>query len=78
MTEQGVDVDVLDRRELRAGFEGRAVGDEGGFAPDLDSNEDAIKLLIEAVEKAGYAPGDDLAIALEAKARALHFCLGAT
>ncbi len=42
-----------------------AVGDEGGFAPDLDSNEDAIKLLIEAIEKAGYRPGEDLAIALD-------------
>jgi len=42
-----------------------AVGDEGGFAPDLDSNEDAIKLLIEAIEKAGYTPGDDLGIALD-------------
>ncbi|MGI9644508.1 MAG: phosphopyruvate hydratase [Ilumatobacteraceae bacterium] len=42
-----------------------AVGDEGGFAPDLDSNEDAIKLLMEAVEKAGYTPGDDIAIALD-------------
>jgi enolase len=42
-----------------------AVGDEGGFAPDLDSNEDAIKLLVEAIEKAGYTPGDDLAIALD-------------
>ncbi len=42
-----------------------AVGDEGGFAPDLDSNEDAIKLLLEAVEAAGYTPGDDIAIALD-------------
>jgi len=42
-----------------------AVGDEGGFAPDLDSNEDAIKLLIEAIETAGYTPGDDIAIALD-------------
>jgi enolase len=42
-----------------------AVGDEGGFAPDLDSNEDAIKLLMEAIEAAGYAPGDDIAIALD-------------
>ncbi len=42
-----------------------AVGDEGGFAPDLDSNEDAIKLLVEAIETAGYAPGDDIAIALD-------------
>ncbi|MDJ0768857.1 MAG: phosphopyruvate hydratase [Ilumatobacter sp.] len=42
-----------------------AVGDEGGFAPDLDSNEDAIKLLIEAIEAAGFSPGDDIAIALD-------------
>ncbi|MBK9180544.1 MAG: phosphopyruvate hydratase [Acidimicrobiales bacterium] len=42
-----------------------AVGDEGGFAPDLASNEDAIRVLIEAIEQAGYAPGDDIAIALD-------------
>jgi len=42
-----------------------AVGDEGGFAPDLATNEDAITLLLEAVEQAGYTPGDDIAIALD-------------
>ncbi len=42
-----------------------AVGDEGGFAPNLDSNEDAIKVLVEAIEKAGFTPGDDIAIALD-------------
>jgi enolase len=42
-----------------------AVGDEGGFAPDLDSNEDAIKLLIEAIAAAGFTPGDEIAIALD-------------
>jgi enolase len=42
-----------------------AVGDEGGFAPDLATNEDAIKLLLEAVDQAGYTPGDDIAIALD-------------
>ena len=42
-----------------------AVGDEGGFAPDLDSNEAALKALIEGIEAAGYRPGDDLAIALD-------------
>ena len=42
-----------------------AVGDEGGFAPDLASNEDAIKILVEAIEKAGYAPGEEIAIALD-------------
>ena len=42
-----------------------AVGDEGGFAPDLDSNEDALKTLITAIEAAGYTPGDQVAIALD-------------
>ena len=42
-----------------------AVGDEGGFAPDLASNEDALKLLVEAIEKAGLRPGDDIAITLD-------------
>ena len=42
-----------------------AVGDEGGFAPNLASNEDAIKALMEAIEKAGYTPGKQIAIALD-------------
>jgi len=42
-----------------------AVGDEGGFAPDLDSNEDAIRLLVEAIESAGFTPGADIAISLD-------------
>jgi enolase len=42
-----------------------AVGDEGGFAPNLASNEDAIKALMEAIEKAGYTPGEQIAIALD-------------
>jgi len=42
-----------------------AVGDEGGFAPDLGTNEDAVKLLVEAIEKAGRVPGDEIAIALD-------------
>ncbi|MEY4252036.1 MAG: enolase, partial [Actinomycetota bacterium] len=42
-----------------------AVGDEGGFAPNLSSNEEAVKVLVEAIEKAGYAPGTDIAIALD-------------
>jgi len=41
------------------------VGDEGGFAPQLASNEDALKLIVEAINKAGYAPGRDVAIALD-------------
>ena len=42
-----------------------AVGDEGGFAPDLPSNEEALKLLLQAVEKAGYEPGKQIAFALD-------------
>ncbi len=42
-----------------------AVGDEGGFAPNLDSNEEAIRVLVEAITKAGFTPGDDIAIALD-------------
>src|SRR5687768_17533939 len=42
-----------------------AVGDEGGFAPDLPSNEDACRWLVQAIEKAGYTPGEQIAIALD-------------
>jgi enolase len=44
---------------------GTGLGDEGGFAPDLGSNTIALDLLVEAIEAAGYAPGEDLAIALD-------------
>ena len=44
------------------------VGDEGGFAPNLGSNEEAIQLVIEAIEKAGFVPGKDVYIALDAAA----------
>ena len=44
------------------------VGDEGGFAPNLGSNEDAIKTVLEAIEKAGYRPGEDIYIAMDAAA----------
>jgi enolase len=55
--------DVLKGRKLNTG-----VGDEGGFAPDLDSNEAALQLLVEAIAKAGYKPGDQVALALDAAA----------
>ena len=41
------------------------VGDEGGFAPDLPDNETAVTVLLEAIERAGYTPGDDIALALD-------------
>jgi enolase len=43
-----------------------AIGDEGGFAPNLGSNEEAVQLLVEAIDQAGFTPGDDIAIALDA------------
>jgi enolase len=43
-----------------------AVGDEGGFAPNLPSNEEAVRVLVEAIEAAGYEPGSDLAVAIDA------------
>lgn len=54
---------ILKDRGLSTG-----VGDEGGFAPDLGSNEEAIGLIIEAIEAAGYSPGKDISIALDAAA----------
>jgi len=45
-----------------------AVGDEGGFAPNLSSNEQALEVLVEAIKKAGYKPGKDVALALDVAA----------
>jgi len=55
--------DLLARRELST-----AVGDEGGFAPGLQSHEDVLALLVEAISAAGYEPGRDVALALDAAA----------
>jgi enolase len=49
-----------------------AIGDEGGFAPNLGSNEEAVQLLLEAIERAGYTPGTDIALALDAAATEFH------
>lgn len=49
-----------------------AVGDEGGFAPNLASNEEAIKVIVEAIENAGYVPGQDLKIALDVAASEMY------
>jgi enolase len=53
------------KRTLHARGLSTAVGDEGGFAPDLDSNEAALQALVEGIEAAGYRPGEDLVIALD-------------
>jgi len=57
---------VLVKRKLSTG-----VGDEGGFAPDLASDEDALKVVVEAIESAGYAPGTQIAIAVDCAASEL-------
>jgi enolase len=49
-----------------------AVGDEGGFAPDLQSNEEALSLIMQAIEDAGYRPGKDIALALDCAASELY------
>ncbi|MGB6003143.1 MAG: phosphopyruvate hydratase, partial [Ornithinimicrobium sp.] len=58
---------VLKERGLATGL-----GDEGGFAPDLDSNRAALDLILEAITKAGYTPGSDVALALDVAAT--EFC----
>ena len=58
---------VLVKRKLATG-----VGDEGGFAPDLKSDEEAITVILEAVEAAGFAPGKDIALALDCAASELY------
>ena len=57
---------VLVKRKLATG-----VGDEGGFAPDLKSDEEAITVILEAIEAAGYAPGTDICLALDCAASEL-------
>src|SRR5258706_3848272 len=49
-----------------------AVGDEGGFAPSVKSNVEAIEVVLEAIQQAGYRPGDDIAIALDPAASELY------
>lgn len=53
---------------LKAKGLGTGLGDEGGFAPNLKSNEEAIEVILEAVKKAGYKPGEDIMIALDVAA----------
>jgi enolase len=61
---------------LKAVLKGRGLatglGDEGGFAPDLPSNRDALDLIVEAVERAGFRPGNDIALAVDAAASEFH------
>jgi enolase len=61
----GAEVYAALKRVLRSRGLATGVGDEGGFAPDLDSNQDALDVIMEAIDAAGYAPGDDVALALD-------------
>jgi len=56
------------KKELKSKGFSTNVGDEGGFAPNLESNEEAIKIVISAIESAGYRPGEDVYIAIDAAA----------
>jgi enolase len=58
---------VLKKRSLSTG-----VGDEGGFAPALDSNEEALQLVVAGIEEAGYRPGEDVSVALDVAASELY------
>lgn len=58
---------VLHEKSLSTG-----IGDEGGFAPDLASSEEAIQVIMDAVERAGYRPGDDIRIAIDSAASELY------
>ena len=56
------------KKILKDGNHNTALGDEGGFAPDLSSNEEPIQVIMQAIEKAGYKPGEQIAIALDVAA----------
>jgi len=64
----GVEVFHTLRKVLAKGGYATAVGDEGGFAPNLPSNQKAMDLIVQAIEKAGYKPGKQIALALDAAA----------
>ena len=60
------------RSVLKAKGLNTAVGDEGGFAPNLSSNEEALKTIVEAIEKAGYEPGEEVYLALDVAATEMY------
>lgn len=70
--EIGVKVYHTLKRVLKEKKMNTAVGDEGGFAPDLKNDEEAIKLIIEAIETAGYKPGQEIGLALDIAASEMY------
>lgn len=73
---EGLRVGVEIFHSLKAVLKGKglntAVGDEGGFAPNLSSNEEALQVIMEAIDKAGYKPGEDVLLALDVAATELY------
>ena len=66
--QMGTEVFHYLKAELKNKGNSTNVGDEGGFAPDLSSNEEAIEVVLKAIESAGYRPGEDMYIAMDAAA----------
>ena len=60
------------KKELKDKGYSTAVGDEGGFAPDLKTDEEALQVIVEAIEKAGYKPGEEFKIAIDAAATEMY------
>lgn len=70
--EMGVKVYHTLKRVLKENKMNTAVGDEGGFAPDLENDEEALKLLVRAIKDAGYKPGQEIALALDVAASEMY------
>jgi len=70
--QMGVEIYHTLRKVLKEKGLATSVGDEGGFAPNLESDEDAIKLIIESIEKAGYKPGEEVMLALDVAATEMY------
>ncbi len=68
----GVEVFHSLKKVLKGRGYNTAVGDEGGFAPNLASNEEALDVIVEAIHKAGYKPGEDIFLALDVAATELY------
>jgi enolase len=68
----GVEIFHHLKKVLTEKGKGTAVGDEGGFAPDLGSNEEAVEVVLTAIERAGLRPGEDVVLALDAAASEFH------
>ena len=68
----GVEVFHALKAVLHEAGKSTAVGDEGGFAPDLASNTDAVEVVLQAIERAGYRPGEDLVLTIDAASSEFH------